>query len=51
MVRIRVVTDPAEPDRCRTEPVELDGPAGFRRSKEISKLTRGPPQGQVKNVL
>ncbi len=32
----RVVTGPA-------------GPAGFRRSKEISKLTRGPPQGQVKN--
>ncbi len=40
---------PAGPGRCQTGPVELDGPAGFCRSKEISKFTRGPAQGQVKN--
>ncbi len=33
----------------RSGPVELDGPASLCRSEEISKLTRGPPQGQVKN--
>ncbi len=47
-------TGPVRPDRTGAGPDRwnwMDRPvfAGFRRSKEISKFTRGPPQGQVKN--